>query len=127
MPVKIALVGAAYEDTASASRPGDLVFGPTIPAVLAGAKSARAAGADLVIAIMHAGKATGAALMNTHAVDLIVSEGSCFDSCAAVPANWPSRGTGRPGLALAARGDGRPKRRAIILFIVNYSLLGEGV
>jgi 5'-nucleotidase/UDP-sugar diphosphatase len=71
--LKLALIGAAYEDTVSASRPGDLVFGPTIPAVLAGATSARAAGADLVIAIVHAGKATGAALMNTHAVDLILS------------------------------------------------------
>jgi 5'-nucleotidase / UDP-sugar diphosphatase len=71
--LKLALVGAAFEATASASRPGDLVFGPTIPAVLAAAKRARAAGADLVIAIVHADKATGAALMNTHAVDLILS------------------------------------------------------
>ncbi|MGB6325851.1 MAG: bifunctional UDP-sugar hydrolase/5'-nucleotidase [Methylocella sp.] len=71
--LKLALIGAAYEDTVSASRPGDLVFGPTIPAVLASAKSARAAGADLVIAIVHADKATGAALMNTHAVDVILS------------------------------------------------------
>jgi 5'-nucleotidase / UDP-sugar diphosphatase len=71
--LKLALIGAAYEDTASASRTGDLAFAPAIPAVLAGAKSARAAGADLVIAIVHAGKATGAALMTTHAVDLILS------------------------------------------------------
>jgi 5'-nucleotidase / UDP-sugar diphosphatase len=71
--VKLAFIGAAYEATATASRPGDLVFGPTIPAVLAGAKSARAAGANLVIAIVHADKVTGAALMNTHAVDLILS------------------------------------------------------
>src|SRR3984893_13307495 len=71
--LKLALVAAAYEDTMSASRPGDLVFAPTIPAVLAGAKSARAAGADFILAIVHAGKATGAALMNTHAVDLVLS------------------------------------------------------
>jgi 5'-nucleotidase/UDP-sugar diphosphatase len=71
--LKLALIGAAYEATPSASRPGDLAFAPTIPAVLAGAKSARAAGADLVVAIVHADKATGAALMNTHAVDLILS------------------------------------------------------
>jgi 5'-nucleotidase / UDP-sugar diphosphatase len=71
--LKLALIGAAYQDTASASRPGDLAFTPTIPAMLAGAKSARAAGADFVIAIVHADKATGAALMNTHAVDLILS------------------------------------------------------
>src|ERR1700730_17435414 len=71
--LKLAVIGAANEATASASRPGDLVFGLTIPAVLAGAKRARAEGADLVIAIVHADKATGAALMNTRAVDLILS------------------------------------------------------
>jgi 2',3'-cyclic-nucleotide 2'-phosphodiesterase (5'-nucleotidase family) len=71
--LKLALIGAAYEATASASRPGDLAFAPTIPLVLACAKSARAAGADLVIAIVHADKTTGAALMNTHAVDLVLS------------------------------------------------------
>ena len=71
--LKIALIGAAYEATASASRPGDLAFAPTIPVVLANAKSARAAGADLVIAIVHADKMTGTALMNSHAVDLVLS------------------------------------------------------
>jgi 5'-nucleotidase/UDP-sugar diphosphatase len=71
--LKVALIGAAYDETASASRPGDLVFAKTIPAVLANAKAARAAGADLVIAIVHADKTTGAALMNSHAVDLVLS------------------------------------------------------
>jgi 5'-nucleotidase / UDP-sugar diphosphatase len=71
--IKLALIGAAYEATASASSPGDLAFTPTIPAVLASAKSARAAGADFVAAIVHADKTTGADLMNMHAVDLILS------------------------------------------------------
>ncbi|HUB64409.1 MAG TPA: bifunctional UDP-sugar hydrolase/5'-nucleotidase [Methylocella sp.] len=71
--IKLALIGAALEATKSASRPGDLIFTPAIPVVLANAKSARAAGADLVIAIVHADKTTGAALMNTHAVDLVLS------------------------------------------------------
>ena len=71
--LKLAIIGATYELTASASRPGDLAFSPTLPVVLANAKSARAAGADLVIAIVHADKTTGAALMNTHAVDLVLS------------------------------------------------------
>ncbi len=71
--IKLALIGAAYEDTPTASRPGDLQFSPTIPAVVAAAKSARAAGADFIVAIIHADKQTGAALMNTHAADLILS------------------------------------------------------
>ena len=71
--LKLALIGATFETTPIASRPGDLVFAPAIPSVLANAKSARAAGADLVIAIVHADKPTGAALMNSHAVDLVLS------------------------------------------------------
>jgi 2',3'-cyclic-nucleotide 2'-phosphodiesterase (5'-nucleotidase family) len=71
--IKLALIGAAYDETPSASRPGDLQFLPAIPAVVANAKSARAAGANFVAAIMHADKRTGAALMNMHVVDLILS------------------------------------------------------
>lgn len=71
--LKLAFIGTAFDGTAIASRPGDLVFSPTIPAVLANAEKARAAGADLVIAIVHADKPTGAALMNSHAVDFILS------------------------------------------------------
>jgi 5'-nucleotidase / UDP-sugar diphosphatase len=52
--IKLALIGAAYEDTPTASRPGDLQFLPAIPAVVANAKSAP--GADFVAAIMHADK-----------------------------------------------------------------------
>jgi 5'-nucleotidase / UDP-sugar diphosphatase len=71
--LKLALIGAAYQDTPNASRPGDLAFAPTVPAVRAGAKSARAAGADFVIAIVHADKKTGDDLMNTRDVDLVLS------------------------------------------------------
>ncbi len=71
--IKLALIGAAYEDTPAASSPGDLVFSPAIPAVTASAKSARRAGADFVVAIIHADKQKGASLMNSHAADLILS------------------------------------------------------
>ncbi|HEY8008015.1 MAG TPA: bifunctional UDP-sugar hydrolase/5'-nucleotidase [Methylocella sp.] len=71
--LKLAFIGTAFDGTAIASRPGDLVFSQAIPAVLANAEKARAAGADLVIAIVHADKATGATLMNSHAVDFVLS------------------------------------------------------
>ncbi|MCI0465648.1 MAG: bifunctional metallophosphatase/5'-nucleotidase [Beijerinckiaceae bacterium] len=71
--IKLALIGAAYEDTPAASNPGDLVFSPAIPAVAASAKAARAAGAGFVVAIIHADKQKGGALMNMHAADLILS------------------------------------------------------
>ncbi len=71
--IKLTLIGAAYEDTPTVSRPGDLKFLPVIPAVAANARAARAAGADFTVAIVHADKQTGAALMTMHAVDLILS------------------------------------------------------
>ena len=39
--VNVALIGAAFEDTPTASRPGDLQFLPAVPLVAAKAKSAR--------------------------------------------------------------------------------------
>lgn len=71
--IKLAVIGAAYEDSPTASRPGDLQFLPTIPAVAANANAARAAGADFIVAIVHADKQTGAALMNMHVADIILS------------------------------------------------------
>jgi 5'-nucleotidase / UDP-sugar diphosphatase len=71
--VNVALIGAAFEDTPTASRPGDLQFLPAVPLVAAKAKSARAAGADFITAIIHADKQKGAELMKLHAADLILS------------------------------------------------------
>ena len=70
--LKLTLIGTAYEDTPSVSRPGNLTFAPTIQTVLSQAKEARAAGADLIIAIIHADKATAAYLLKTHQIDLIL-------------------------------------------------------
>lgn len=70
---KLALIGAAYEDTPAVSSPGDLQFLPAVPLVAAKAKGLRAAGAGFVAAIIHADKQKGAELMNLHAADLILS------------------------------------------------------
>lgn len=71
--LKIALIGAAYDLTPKVSRPGDLVFSPTVLTMRQKAELARAAGADLVVAIVHADKQTDAALLNGHVVDLVLS------------------------------------------------------
>lgn len=71
--IKIAMIGSAYDQTATASRPGDLVFTPTLMTVPAAAKAAHSAGADFVVAIVHTDRQTGAALMDAHVVDLILS------------------------------------------------------
>jgi len=71
--VKLALIGSAYDASPTASRPGDLVFAPTAATIAAAAKAAYAAGADFVAAIVHADKAVGAALMDGHVANLILS------------------------------------------------------
>jgi 5'-nucleotidase/UDP-sugar diphosphatase len=71
--MKLALIGAAYDRTPIVSNSGDLVFADTRLTLRQRAEAARAAGADLVVAIIHADKETGAALMNGHVVDLVLS------------------------------------------------------
>ena len=71
--IKLALIGVTYEDTPAVSSPGDLRFLPAVPVAAAKAKSARAAGASFVAAIVHADKQKGAELMNLHAAGLILS------------------------------------------------------
>ncbi len=70
---KIALIGSAYDATPSASNSENLAFAPTLATIAAQAKAARSAGADFVVAIIHADKTTGAALMAAHQVDVILS------------------------------------------------------
>lgn len=71
--LKLALIGAAYGRTPSVSNSGDLVFADTRLTIRQRAEAARVDGADLVVAIIHADKDDGAALMNGHVVDLILS------------------------------------------------------
>ncbi len=71
--LKVALIGSAYDRTPSVSNSGDLVFADTRLTIRQRAEAARAEGADLVVAIIHADKDDGAALMNGHVVDLILS------------------------------------------------------
>jgi len=71
--LKLALIGAAYDRSPIVSNSGDLVFADTRLTLRQRAEAARAAGADLVVAIIHADKETGAALMNGHVVDLVLS------------------------------------------------------
>jgi 2',3'-cyclic-nucleotide 2'-phosphodiesterase (5'-nucleotidase family) len=71
--MRIALIGAAYDATPSASHSGTLAFAPTLATIKEKANTAREAGADFVVAIVHADKATGTALMQAHDVDVVLS------------------------------------------------------
>ncbi len=69
----IAFIGSAYDATPTASRSERLKFAPTLQTINDQAKAARQAGADFVVAIIHADKPTGSALMSAHQADVILS------------------------------------------------------
>ncbi len=71
--VKIALIGSAYDASPSASHTGTLTFAPTLATISKNAKAVRETGADFVVAIVHADKATGTALMQAHQADVVFS------------------------------------------------------
>jgi 2',3'-cyclic-nucleotide 2'-phosphodiesterase (5'-nucleotidase family) len=71
--VRIGLTGAAYEDSSRLSSPGDLKFAPSVAAIRREATTLRQEGADFVVAVVHAERNQGAALMATGAVDLILT------------------------------------------------------
>jgi len=71
--LKIALIGSAFDTTPSVSRSEDLIFKPTPETIGILAKAARRDGADFVVAVVHANKATGNQMMAAHDADLILS------------------------------------------------------
>ncbi len=71
--LKVALVPVALDSTNELSSPGDWKFGGTVKTAVDGAKAARAAGADLVIGVVHASHAEDSELMASHAFDVIMS------------------------------------------------------
>lgn len=71
--VKIGIVGATAEDSYKKSNPETLKITPVIPTVEAKAKELRAAGADLVIAVIHAARDIDMSLYDSRVVDVILS------------------------------------------------------
>ena len=71
--LKIGIVGATLESAGSVSSTDPFRIGSTVQTIAAQAKALRAAGADLVVAVVHADKATGRALMDQRAADIVLS------------------------------------------------------
>jgi len=71
--VRVGLTGATYDETARASSPEDLKFAPTVATMQTEAGALRAAGADFVVAVVHADRRQDYALAATRALDLILS------------------------------------------------------
>ena len=71
--VKIGIVGLTADDSPVKSSPGDLKFTDTIETGVAQAKAMKEAGADLVVAVVHANRAQDRALFDTRAFDIILT------------------------------------------------------
>jgi 2',3'-cyclic-nucleotide 2'-phosphodiesterase (5'-nucleotidase family) len=71
--VKVGVVGLAADDSPVKSSPGDLKFSDTIETGVAQAKALKEAGADLVVAVVHANRAQDRALFDTRAFDIILT------------------------------------------------------
>jgi 5'-nucleotidase / UDP-sugar diphosphatase len=71
--VRIGLTGAAFDDSARASDPGDLRFLPTVATVTEQAQALRRDGADFVVAVAHATREQGYEIFRTRTVDLVLT------------------------------------------------------
>lgn len=71
--VRIGLTGATYDDTPRVSASEDLKFTPLIDAMKQQSEALRREGADIVVAVVHAGRGQDYALNATGAVDLVLS------------------------------------------------------
>ncbi len=71
--VKVALVPVELDDTVTLATTKDWKFDPTVATALDAAQTARDAGADLVIAVVHAAHDQDYAMQAAHKFDLIVS------------------------------------------------------
>lgn len=71
--VKIGIVGAAFDGTPEVSSPGDIQFESTLATTLDQAKALKAAGAEMVIALVHAPRDVDIELARSGAIDLVLS------------------------------------------------------
>ncbi len=71
--IKIGFIGATEEESHSRSNPQDLKIARTVPTVMARARELREAGADIVVAILHATRNLDFALYDNHVVDVVLS------------------------------------------------------
>ena len=71
--VKIGFVGATAEDSYKKSNPEDLKITAVVPTVTAKAKELRAAGADIVVAVVHAAREIDFELYDARVIDILLS------------------------------------------------------
>ena len=71
--IKIGIVGVTADDSPVKSNPGNLKFAPSVDTALASAKALKEAGAELVVAVVHANRTQDQELFTSGAFDVILS------------------------------------------------------
>jgi 2',3'-cyclic-nucleotide 2'-phosphodiesterase (5'-nucleotidase family) len=71
--VKVGVMGIVLDTTPQVSSPGDLRFLPVMDAVRAQARALRQAGADLVVAVSHTGRALDDEIARSRLVDVLLT------------------------------------------------------
>ena len=71
--LKVGIVGLTAEDSPVKSSPGNLVFGNTVEVLRTHAKALRGAGADLIVAVVHANREIDRRLIEARLADVILT------------------------------------------------------
>jgi 2',3'-cyclic-nucleotide 2'-phosphodiesterase (5'-nucleotidase family) len=71
--VRVGVIGAAFDDSARLSNPGDLKFQPTVATVKAKAEQLRRDGADMVVVVTHATRQQAIEIADSNDVDMTLT------------------------------------------------------
>lgn len=71
--IKVGVIGAAFDPTPQVSFPGDLKFSSTMEALRREAKVLKGAGADILVAVVHADRKTDYEIVRSRVVDIVLT------------------------------------------------------
>jgi 2',3'-cyclic-nucleotide 2'-phosphodiesterase (5'-nucleotidase family) len=71
--IKVGVIGTTYDPTPQLSNPGDLRFSSTMEALRREAKALKSQGADILVAVVHADRATDIAIVRSRVVDILLT------------------------------------------------------
>ncbi len=72
-PVKVGVIGATFDPTPQLSNPGDLKFSSTMEALRREARRLKSQGADIIVGVVHADRATDLAIVRSRVVDILLT------------------------------------------------------
>ncbi len=70
---KVGVIGTTYDPTPQLSNPGDLKFSSTMEALRREARALKAQGADILVGVVHADRATDLQIVRSRVVDILLT------------------------------------------------------